>query len=48
MRWRLSSIEQSNDKGTFANWQVDKVGFVETVNISTREKPSEKASERAK
>ena len=31
MRWRLSSIEQSNDKGTFANWQVDKVGFVETV-----------------
>ena len=30
MRWRLSSIEQSNDKGTFANWQVERLGYVET------------------
>jgi hypothetical protein len=30
VRWKLSSIEQSNDKGTFANWQVERLGYVET------------------
>jgi len=31
MKWRLTSIEQSNDKGTFANWQVEKRGFADTL-----------------
>ena len=31
VRWKLSSIEQSNDKGTFANWQVEKRGFADTI-----------------
>ena len=30
VRWKLSSIEQSNDKGTFANWQVERLGYAET------------------
>ena len=46
LRWRLSSIEQSNDKGTFANWQVDKARLSSKLvqQISSRPKPSEKAS----
>jgi len=31
MKWRLTSIEQSNDKGTFANWEVHKRGFADTI-----------------
>jgi hypothetical protein len=32
-KWKLSSIEQSNDKGTFANWQVEKIGLVDNRDL---------------
>jgi len=32
-KWKLTAIEQSNDKGTFANWQVENVGLVDSRDL---------------
>jgi len=31
--WKLRSIEESNDKGDYANWVVENLGLVESKNI---------------
>ena len=31
--WKLYSVEETNDQGTWNNWAVEKVGFVQTRNL---------------
>jgi len=31
--WRLRSVEESNDKGDYANWVVEKVGLVQSREL---------------
>lgn len=31
--WRLYSVEESNDKGSWANWNVEKIGLVEDRDL---------------
>ena len=35
-KWKLTSVEQTNDRGTFANWSVAKVGLDRQSRSTTR------------
>ena len=32
-KWKLTSVEQTNDRGTFANWSVAKVGLIDSRDL---------------
>ena len=32
-KWKLRSVEESNDQGSWSNWQVEKVGLLEDRNL---------------
>jgi hypothetical protein len=31
--WRLYSVEESNDQGSWGNWQVERIGLVENRDL---------------
>jgi hypothetical protein len=31
--WRLYSVEESNDQGSWSNWQVERIGLVEDRSL---------------